>query len=304
MKIDRLILIFLLSLKHKINFKQNQSINPKKMKRILVPTDFSEHARYAKNVAVQIAKKNNCEIFLLNLLDLPSHMNDAISSGANIPEIMLFLKKTNEKLEELKSDPIFDGINVTAEARIEKAFDGIVKYSQSNDIDLIVMGSHGTSGFQELFIGSNTEKVVRVSDIPVLVVKGEITDFNPKNIVFASDFSSEIEGPFKKIVNFSKFFDAELNLVMINTPNSFKTSKESEKAMKAFVEKFEIGNYSLNTYSDRNIEKGVFNYSNKVNADLIAICTHGRTGISLFLNGSVSEGIVNHAYRPVITFKI
>ncbi len=82
------------------------------MKRILVPTDFSEHAEYAIKVAAQIAKKNNCEIFLLNLLDLPTHMNDAVSSGVNIPEVMLYLRKTNERLEELKDEPYFEGLQV------------------------------------------------------------------------------------------------------------------------------------------------------------------------------------------------
>ena len=77
------------------------------MKRILVPTDFSIHAEYAVKVATQIAKENNAELFLLNLLDLPSHMNDAVSNGVNIPEVMLYLKKTNEKLEDLKSDNLY-----------------------------------------------------------------------------------------------------------------------------------------------------------------------------------------------------
>ncbi|MFM2368847.1 MAG: hypothetical protein RL619_1147, partial [Bacteroidota bacterium] len=66
------------------------------MKRILVPTDFSEHAEDALKVAAQIAKKNNCELFLLHMLELPSQMSDAISGGSGIPEVMLFIKKANE----------------------------------------------------------------------------------------------------------------------------------------------------------------------------------------------------------------
>lgn len=60
------------------------------------------------------------------------------------------------------------------------------------------MGSHGVSGFREMFIGSNTEKVVRFSEVPVLVVKNEITSFEVRNFVFASDFSEEIKNHFKK----------------------------------------------------------------------------------------------------------
>lgn len=67
------------------------------MKRILVPTDFSDHASYALKVASQIAKNTNADLYIFNLLDLPSHMSDAVNSGASIPEVRLFLKKrTND----------------------------------------------------------------------------------------------------------------------------------------------------------------------------------------------------------------
>lgn len=274
------------------------------MKRILVPTDFSEHARYASKVAAKIARKNNAEIYLLNLLDLPTHMNDAVNNGVNIPEVMLYLAKTKERLEERMNESIFEGLTVHADARLERAFDGIVKYSEEINADLIVMGSHGASGYQEMFIGSNTEKVVRASDIPVLIIKTEMDDFNIAKFVFASDFSNEIKKPFQKLVEFANLFEAKLDLVMINTPNSFKTNDVAERIMQNFVSGFPLQNYSLHIYNDANIEKGVINYSNKVNADLIGIATHGRTGIAHFFNGSVSEDLVNHAIKPVITFRI
>jgi len=274
------------------------------MKRILVPTDFSVHAEYALKVAAQIAKKTNSELFILNLLDLPSHMNDAVSSGVNIPEVMLFLQKTNDKLEDLKLEDYLQGIKVTTTAKIEKAYEGIATFSKEHNVDLIVMGSHGSSGYQEVLIGSNTEKVVRSSEIPVLVIKNEIETFKAENFVFASDFSAEIKKPFQKLVEFANIFNANLDLVMINTPNSFKANSVAESIMTEFIKDFNIYKYSLNIYNDNNVEKGILNYANKVNADLIGMCTHGRTGFAHFFNGSISEDLVNHAIRPVITFKI
>lgn len=274
------------------------------MKKILVPTDFSEHARYAATVAAQIARKNNAEIYLLNLLDLPSHMNDAVNDGVNIPEVMLYLAKTKERLEELMDEAFFEGLTVYADARLERTFEGIVTYSKEKNADLIVMGSHGASGFQEMFIGSNTEKVVRASDIPVVIIKSEMESFDIEKFVFASDFSDEIKKPFQKLVDFANLFQAKLELVMINTPNSFKTNDAAEHIMQNFVSNFTLTNYTLHIYNDTNIEKGIINYSNKTNADIIGIATHGRTGLAHFFNGSVSEDIVNHAIKPVITFKI
>lgn len=274
------------------------------MKRILVPTDFSEHAEYALKAAAQIARKNNAELMILNLLDLPTHMNDAVNSGVNIPEVMLFLNKTNERLEELADSDFLDDLKVSTIAKIEKTFEGIVSYSKAHDVDLIVMGSHGQSGIQDLFIGSNTEKIVRASDIPVLVIKADDDHFDTKNIVFASDFSKEIKKPFENLIKVAKVFDSHLNLVMINTPNSFKSNTVAEKIMADFVNDYDLKNFSMHIYNDTNVEKGVLNFANKVNADLIAVCTHGRTTFAHFFVGSISEGVMNRASRPVLTFKI
>ena len=274
------------------------------MKRILVPTDFSKNAEYALKVAAQIARKNNSEIILLHMLELPHQGNDAINGGSAIPQIMLYKEKAIEKLEDLMDVDFLDGINVSEIIQFEKAFEGILSISNKNGVDLIVMGSHGVSGFEEMFIGSNTEKVVRTSEIPVLVIKNEVPSFEVKNMVFASDFSPEISNPFEKLLEFATIFGAHLNLVMINTPNSFKSTAIAEKIMAEFVGKYNLSNYSLNIYNDVNVEKGILNFATKVNADLIGMCTHGRTGFSHFFNGSISEDLVNHTVRPVITFKI
>lgn len=275
------------------------------MKRILIPTDFSKYADQAIQVGAQIAKKNNCEIVLIHMLELPGQMNDAITGETSIPEVMLFKRKAVEMLKSIKDRPYLQGISVTEVVRLDGAFHGISSYSNKNDIDLIVMGSHGTAGIEEILVGSNTEKVVRLSNIPVLVIKKELQDFDVKNIVFASDFSEEIKKPFQNFLKFAKFFNAKINLVMICTPNSFKSTLVAEKIMKDFASEFEIpGPITMNIYNDTNIEKGIINYSNANEADLIGICTHGRTALTHFFNGSISEDLVNHVSRPVITFKI
>ncbi|SFE31198.1 universal stress protein [Flavobacterium xueshanense] len=274
------------------------------MKRILVPTDFSEHAENALKAAAIIAKKNKCEIFLLHLLELPNQMSDAMTGGASIPEVMLFIKKANETLQKIKEQPFLNGLSINATVQFEKAFDGILSFNKKNKIDLIVMGSHGTSGIEEILIGSNTEKVVRLSEVPVLVIKKDVGEIKFKNIVFASDFSTEIKKPFKKLVEFVKIFDANLSLVMICTPNSFKTTVTAEKTMKEFIKNYDIKNYSLHIFNDANIESGISNFSKTIDADLIGLCTHGRTGLAHFFNGSISEDLVNHTTKPVITFKI
>ncbi|HEY0090861.1 MAG TPA: universal stress protein, partial [Flavobacterium sp.] len=199
------------------------------MKRILVPTDFSKHAEYALRVAAQIARNNGSEIILLHMLELPHQGSDALATGAAIPEIMYFKNKAIQKLEDLMDVDYLKGVTVSEVIQFEKAFEGILGISKKNNVDFIVMGSHGASGFQEMFIGSNTEKVVRSSEVPVLVIKNDIPEFRANNFVFASDFAPEIKKPFRKIKEFADLFNAHLHLVMINTPNSFKPTHVAEQ---------------------------------------------------------------------------
>lgn len=274
------------------------------MKKILVPTDFSKHAEFALKTAAQIAKKNNGEIILIHMLELPTSGNDAISTSHDIPELMLFKNAAINKLDELMEEDFLEGIKVSKVIQFEMAFDGILKSSKTNNADLIIMGSHGAKGFQEMFIGSNTEKVVRNSDIPVLVIKKEDDVFKADKFVFASDFSDEIKKPFAKVVEFANNFNSHLYLVNINTPNNFKSTGVAQKTIDEFIKDFQINNYSTHIYNDVNVEKGVLHFAKSVNADLIGMSTHGRKGIAHFFNGSISEDLVNHAKRAVITFKI
>ena len=274
------------------------------MKKILIPTDFSQNAEYALKVAAQIARKNDGEIILLHMLELPHQASDAVGSGTDIPEIMFFKNAAIRKLEDLMDEDYLEGLKVSDIVQFEMAFDGILKISQINNVDLIVMGSHGASGYKEMFIGSNAEKVVRNSEVPVLIIKKDEGNFEVNNFVFASDFAEEAKKPFEKAVEFANKFDATLHLVMVNTPNNFKSTSNAEEVMKNFVSGFNAKNIATHIYNETNVEKGILNFADTINADLIGMSTHGRKGLSHFFNGSISEDLVNHAKLPVVTFKI
>ena len=106
------------------------------------------------------------------------------------------------------------------------------------------------------------------------------------------------------MLDFTKLFGSKLNLVMICTPNSFKSTSAARKIVTDFVADFDMPEYSFEIYNENNVEKGIINYSNEKDADLIAFCTHGRTGLNHFFAGSISEDLVNHATKPVLTFRI
>jgi nucleotide-binding universal stress UspA family protein len=276
------------------------------MKRILVPVDFSKEAEAAARVAAKIAKKTDSEIFLVHMLELPVSTIDPaeMNTISSEPQIIYFMKLAHKKFDTFKKLPFLKGIRVIETVQFKHAFSGIIDESIKNKIDLIVMGSQGASGLQEMFIGSNTEKVVRKSKIPVLVIKKNIKDFDIKSIVFASDFNKESKTTFHRVIDFANIFDAKIHLLYVNTIHNFNTSDVVEQRISKFMSDFDFSNYSTNIYNDISIEKGILSFGRKINADLIALNTHGRSGLSQLFNGSIGQELANHALRPVVTFKI
>ncbi len=276
------------------------------MKNILVPIDFSDQAKYAAKVATDIAKVTNSKIFLLHMLELPTGVVDPSNFGNsnNAPTTLLFLKRAYEKFEDFKKMPFFEGIEIEDSVQFHKAYDGIIDESKKQSIDLIVMGSKGTSGLEEMLIGSNTEKVVRNSDVPVLVIKRDVEKFKIENIVFASNFEQKSKVAFQNILNFASLFHARLHLLKINTIHNFETTKDSSDAIRNFINKFDLGDYTLNIYNDISVEAGILNFSTAIDADVILLNTSGRRGLAHLFTSSISEDLTNHAKLPVITFKL
>jgi len=276
------------------------------MKKILVPIDFSKEAKYACKAAAAVAKKTNSEIILLHMLDIPTEAIDPLDSN-NLKgggQAIFFLKTIHKKFQKYKSLPFFEGLKVTESVKFHKAFDGVITESKKNNVDLIVMGSQGATGLKEMLVGSNTEKVVRHSDIPVMVIKKDIENFEIKHLIFASDFGKDAKKTFQNVINFANIFKARVHLLYINTIHNFEPTKTSTLKLENFVSNFEIKNYTLNTYNDKTIEEGILNFGREVHADAIAINTHGRSGLSQLFNESISRELANHALRPIVTFKI
>lgn len=274
------------------------------MNKILVPTDFSKQADNALKVAAMLAKQHDATIYLLHMLEIPMQHADPGISHSDIPEALFFMKLAHKKFENLISSDFLQGIDVQETVKADITFNEIKETCKEFDIDFIVMGSHGATGLKEMFVGSNAEKVVRTSDVPVLVIKNEHDSFEISNFVFASDFNNDSKETYKQAVKFAEAFNSTIHLLMVNTVNNFLTTYEAKTRINDFISGEKYKNFTVNILNDNTVEQGVLNFSRDIDADLIGISTHGRQGISHFLNGSISEDLVNHAQRPVITFKI
>lgn len=277
------------------------------MKKILVPVDFSTPSENALKVAAKLAQKNNAELHVLHVIELAESLFGAEQFNVNDEQIIFFMKLAKKRFSQFLDKDYLKDIKTTEHVEPGSTSVAISEIVDENQIDMIVMGSSGVSGIEEIVIGSNTEKVVRHSKVPVLVVKNEIKDINIKNAVFASNFEIENLEPYKKAKKFADSFNAKTHMLYVNLPgNQFSSTSEIHEQMRVFLNKVEmpLDRKFIEIFNDYTIQEGVLNGSEYLKADLIIIPTHGRKGLSHFFNGSIGEDVVNHSELPVLTLKI
>jgi|TARA_R110002126_G_scaffold291704_2_gene455592 nucleotide-binding universal stress UspA family protein len=276
------------------------------MEKILVPIDFSKKSEFASKMAARIAKKSNSIVYLLHLIELPTGIID-MGAGSNfsIPESMLYLRKVKDRILEFKDNFFHKKTEVHYSIKFQHPHEGILKYATKIKADLIIMGSKGHSDFEEILIGSNTEKVVRTAKVPVIVVKKDSEKFRMRNLVFASSFKNEDKKEvFSKFLDFANHFKSEIHLLIVNTPSNFESTQDATKKVKNFITEFDLPKYSIHIYNDASIEKGILNFAKDIDADLIALSTHGRSGLSHLFSASVTKSLSKKALKPILTIKV
>lgn len=272
------------------------------MKTILVPTDFSDHAFYALKVAACIAKKINAVIKIVHVYNLPS---TGFEKYQYVDKYYKEMKNMAEnKISELARQDFLKGLEVEKHVFNNMLMWEVVSNERFKNSDLIIMGSHGIGGINKVFIGSNTEKIVRLADPPVLTINNEIENFVIDKMVFASNFFEESYSVFKKIKFFADIYKSHIYLLKVITPKEFEPTPVSQKLINSFIKEFNLNKISVHIYNSQSIESGIIEFSKEVNADLIAIETHGRTGFVHLINGSLVEDIVKHEPKPVLSIKI
>ncbi|HNR73912.1 MAG: UspA domain-containing protein [Bacteroidetes bacterium OLB12] len=280
------------------------------MKKILVPTDFSKISIGALEVAAEIAKKSNAELTLLHVVEQASSSSFSVTGEwrkedwADRLYTIKLLEKSKAQLEKLVMDPRFEEIKITGELRVGNAFHGMRTIITENKVDLVVMGTHGRAGAVETIIGTNTERVVRHAKCPVLSINKKPARVDFKNIVYATAMHKDEEIFSRMVKKTQQLYNSTVHLVRINTPGDFQRDYVVKDYMEKFAKKLGLKNYTINVFNDITEEDGIIYFAETIDADLIAMATHGRTGFAHVLAGSIAEDVVGHAKRPVLTFVV
>ena len=280
--------------------------NTKAMKKVLVPVDFSEESVNAFRFAVDLAAKSGGTIGLLHVIALPVlHDAPLISlQGLRKPLIDELKTLATERLIRLVDEFNGEGVKVQVQVlishHIHRTITDLIK---QENFDIVVMGTKGVSGIREWMVGSNAEKIVRTSPVPVVAVKQYTPVRQIKNIVFPNTLDTENqEDLVMKVKALQNFFQARLHIIWINTPTVFKPDRVIREQLKAFAQRYMLKDYTINVFNYSNEEAGILEYTRQNNGDLIAMGTQGLKGLAHLLSGSIAEDVVNHVEYPVWTY--
>ncbi|MEM6641873.1 MAG: universal stress protein [Bacteroidota bacterium] len=275
------------------------------MKNILVPVDFSEVSEAAAQFAIDLAKKKKASITLLNSTPM-SFVGDypfPTYSGADVwrdEVITSIINQMARMIEDLETESIQIQSKVSSLGLVPAILDQIKK----EEVDLVVMGTNGASGLDEFLIGSNTEKVVRQVHCPVISVPSSTSVDDINKILIPIDLR-EIRSSFLlEIAGLQDFFNCELEFLWVKTPHNVENEEKVTQELSLIFKKHGIEDYRFIIVRSVFPGDGILMETDASGANMVAMATHARRGISHWLSGSLSEDTINHVHVPVWTFKI
>jgi len=301
---------------------------------IMVPTDGSGFDREAILVALRIAECCGAKVRLVRVLTTGAYVGVGASGIAGsmeaaIPTVEVVRAQRDAALSELYALAAecrsLTSADVTVDLEQGPAADVLEGYAKRNEVDLIVISSHGRRGLARMALGSVTDSLIRGTTIPVLVIKPKASYLTPEaskdfhHIVVPLDGSSLAEQILTRIVPFAKLENAGVTLLHVLTPS--KDSYESEdgelhlpwwekrlagaqaylsrKAAEIRVKGVSAG---IDVVIGEQVPEAITEYARRERADLIAIATHGRGGLARVLRGSVATEVTKSAMSSILVF--
>ena len=296
-----------------------------KIKKILFPTDFSRCAKQALSHAIHLAEKYDAELDILHatVLNIESPRR-ASNRSPNIEEIQQWFDETaKHNLDDLLAVLDNDIKVKTIHIKGVSTAPAILEYAEDNDVDIIVIGTHGRRGLGHIFLGSVAEELVRLAPCPVFTIREEkkpIPAHEIKKILVPIDFSDYSKSTLTYAKHFAERYNARLQLLHVisqSIPPSFYAGGvtswfelapdlklKCEEQLNSLFKETQGPDIPFDIHvSEGTPAHDIVDFAKEQNPDLLVIATHGLTGIQHLLLGSVAEKVVRMSPCPVFTVK-
>jgi len=304
--------------------RRRPALRPRRFSRILVPIDFSRPSLKAMPYALAISRQFGADVHLLHVTDLSQQPPPTLMTLPLVPRSE-WNRRLMRRLRGIALKYRTPGNVHALDPREGVAYEEICATAREIKADLIVIATHGYTGYKRAFLGSTAERVVQHSLCPVLVVRQHIAHFNGSNgrrtrtgfrlalILVPIDFSNCSKIAFHYATGLARDFKAELRLVHVIDPHWYpsgdqyaaldgarfmqEASDAAQKQMRSMAARARV-RYSVRV--DQGSPATEICHAVNHDVDLIVISTHGRTGLGHILIGSVAEHVVRYAHCPVL----
>ncbi|HEY4797635.1 MAG TPA: universal stress protein [Bacteroidia bacterium] len=274
------------------------------MKTILVPTDFSHNAECALTYAVALAKKEKAKLILLHAYHLhyslpttsDEYYTQAISAKENIAN-----EYQRQLCHEIKRE---HNVDCEYKSKYGLAVDVILETAGKIRADLIIMGTKGASGLQQLFLGSNTAKVIEEAKCPVIAVPAEAKFKGIKKITFATDYFESDISSLKKMVEIATLFHSRITIIHVSDDEfTLESEKDLMQTFKAKIHKqIDYENIHFEIVHGNDLERSLAKHIEQENPDLLAMSTHHRSFLDKLFEGSITKRMAFHTRVPLLVF--
>lgn len=292
------------------------------IERILFPTDFSEGSKRAFPQAAFLADWHDAELHVVNVTG--RHQHDYEEAKTQFPigvdTLNTWLRRPTRANAETNWPDL--GVMSIVQEQIESAVPGeaLVDYSDANDVDLVVMGTHGRRGVDRMLFGSVTEEVVRTAPCPVLTVRADAErapDQAVRRVLVPIDFSDASVAALRHAKEIALTYGAEVDLLHVVETPTYPSAYGIESVPFPMPEVLERSEEQLGDLAREEIgyehvmvssevgspARTILDYVEEQEVDLVVIATHGRTGLDRLVLGSVTERVMRQAPTPVFVVK-
>jgi nucleotide-binding universal stress UspA family protein len=275
-----------------------------KISRILIPLDLSENSMLALEHGTFMAKMFKAELYLVHIMETRVLRLDL--GAFSTSEKKTATQAVQAKLDELANEVYLKhGIKTKTIIKAGKISKSIVEAAGENKIDIIVMGTHGVSGFEEFFIGSNAFRVVTEAGCPVLTVQTHTTKMGFDKILLPIDSSDESREKVPYAMRLAKAYNGKVHILGILSVDDDDAAVVLDKKLEQvekYMEKHEV-DYTSELVEGDNLATVTLKYAKKVKADLICIMTEQEENFTGIFIGPYAQQVVNHSKIPVLSIR-
>ncbi len=281
------------------------------MKKILVPIDFSDASVNALKVACQLALRFDAGLYLLHVNEMIPYVIPVTEYAytATAVDIETYNKEKYEHIQQLKKNVLreapYSNLDITVAVEAGVMVPVVKKVAEEEFADLIVMGTLGASGWREVLVGSNTERVIRHAPCPVLVIPEGVRELTVERVLVPTTLKPDQIRVFKTAKAWQEFLGFDVEALYVGDPLNAGAHGNVESEKNRLTEETGLRHVYLHLNTlDVKVEDAIRTYAKQAEAGLIIMGTHQRHGLSHLLFGSLTENTANHAHVPVLAVPV